>query len=223
MTDKEIQRAILQFAYDHRHERFIDLNELEVIRSLGFGDRFYYNLEYLKNKFYIKMEDASGQLISIKTSAIDLVEDRKRFDQLFPVSFHIPEETKKLVRNVENLLRGRYDSVLDQFLKARMFLYDVVPPDAVNCTKEAVGAVEALAKILLNQPSCTLGELSRQLATGYMNHAAMEKIIHGIYGVASDVPGARHGAHRKTDFDASDAEFILNVSAAIILYLAGSK
>ena len=221
MNDKEIQRAILQFAYDYQHKlqtRLVEVKDIQEIRHVD-KTRLLNNLIYLKKEGLIEENDSPYRIFRLSNHGINLVGDRALFDKLFPLLIAVPEETKKLVLSVDTVLQGRYDSVLDQFRKAQRFLYHTTPPDALNSVKESVGAVEALAKILLNQPSNTLGELAKSLASNHMNHPAMEKIVKGVYGVASDVPGARHGAYRKTDFSASDAEFILNVSASIILYL----
>jgi len=221
MNDKEIQRAILQFAYDHQHKhqlRMVEVKDIEAIKHVD-ATRLLHNLIYLKKEELIEPIDDPYSLIRLTNHGINLVENRVVLDERFPLIIPVPEETKRLVLSVESVLQASYDSVLQQFRKAHGFLYDTKPPDALNSVKEAVGAVEALAKILLDQPSSTLGELAKPLTSNHMNHPAMEKIINGIYGVASDVPGARHGAYRKTDFSASDAEFILNVSASIILYL----
>jgi hypothetical protein len=221
MNDKEIQRAILQFAYDHQHEnalRHVSVQDIAEIAKVDTA-RLRHNLIYLVKEGLIEKMDDNYTITRLANPGINLVEDKEMFDSQFPIIVSVPEETKRIIMNVESLLQGRFNSVLEQFQKAVKFLYDSKPPDSLNSVKEAVGAVEALAKILLKQPSSTLGDLAKPLTSNYMNHPAMEKIINGIYGVASDVPGARHGAYRKTDFSASDAEFILNVSASVILYL----
>ncbi len=225
MTDKEIQHTILQHAYDHQHEHVLRLVEVAKIETLKNVEetRLRHNLIYLQKEGLIEHNDDAYTILRLSNDGINLVDHKERFDAEFPIKTNVPEETKKMILSVEGLLLGKYDSVLEQFQKGIKFLYHNTTPDALNSVKETVGAVEGLAKILLKQPSSTLGDLAKPLASNYMNHPAMEKIIHGIYGVASDVPGARHGAHRQTDFGFSDAEFILNVSASIILYLMKGK
>jgi hypothetical protein len=221
MNDKEIQRAILEFAFDHQHEhqlRIVEIKDIEAIKNVD-PTRLLHDLIYLKKEGLVENIDDMYSLIRLTNNGINLVDNKALLDELFPLIITVPDETKKLVLSVETVLQGKYDSILEQFRKAQKFLYHTKPSDKLNSVKEAVGAVEALAKVLLNQPSSTLGQLARSLTSNHMNHPAMEKIIDGIYGVACDVPGARHGAYRKTDFSASDAEFILNVSASIILYL----
>jgi hypothetical protein len=177
-------------------------------------------LIYLRKEGLIDNITDNYMIVRLTNHGINLLEDKSLFDAQFPMTVKIPEETKKMILNVENLLLGKYGSVLNQFQKATRFCYYSTPSDSLNCVKEAVGAVEAFAKILLNDTSSTLGKLSKPLTSSYMNHPAMEKIVDGIYGVASDVPGARHGAYRATNFGEDDAEFILNVCASLLIYLA---
>ncbi len=223
MNDKEIQRVILQYAYDHQHEHQLSMVEVSKIEAVSHvkPTRLRHNVIYLKREGLIENDDGAFTIFHLTNPGINLVADRGSFDAQFPIFVTMPEETKRIIMSVESLLQGKHNSVLEQFRKATKFLYDnePEPPDTLNCVKEAVGAVEGLAKILLNQTSSTLGGLAKSLTSNYMNHPAMEKIIHGIYGVASDVPGARHGSHRQTDFGFSDAEFVFNVSASTILYL----
>ena len=47
----------------------------------------------------------------------------------------------------------------------------------------------------------------------------MGKIIEAIYAVRSDEPGIGHGAHGSSSFEYADAEFMLNISASVIIYL----
>jgi len=221
VNDKEIQRVIMQYAFDHQHDhalRIIDVSSIREIASIEIN-RLRHSLIYLKKEGLIDNITDDYMTIRLTNAGINLIDDKEQFDAQFPLIVTMPEETKRMIINVENLLQGKYNSVLEQFQKAIKFLYDSKPPDSLNCVKEAVGAVEALAKILLNQPSKTLGDLAKPLSVAYLKHPAMEKIIHGIYGVASDIPGARHGAYRTPDFDKYDAEYILNVASSVIIYL----
>lgn len=101
-----------------------------------------------------------------------------------------------------------------------MFLYDTKPPDYLNSVKEAVGAVEGLAKAIFNNTKGTLSDLLPQIKQKHLAHQAMARIFEAVYAVRSDEPGIGHGAYGSSDFKYADAEFMLNVSASLIIYLA---
>ena len=120
---------------------------------------------------------------------------------------------------VEEMLGTDHVSVLNQFKKAKAFLYDQQPPDYLNSVKESVGAVEGIARFLCNEPKKTLSELIPLLRQKHLSHPAMSKILDSIYAVRSDEPGVAHAAHETSAFKYADAEFILNVSSSVIIYL----
>jgi hypothetical protein len=153
------------------------------------------------------------------TPGINLVEKPTEFNTVFPIRYDIPQQIRILSDTIEEMLRGKYEGPLGQFRKAQNFLYEVNPPDYLNCVKESVGAVEAIARVLCNEPKKTLSELMPQLKANHLSHPAMAKIIDGIYGVRSDEPGVGHGAYETSAFGYSDAEFILNICASIMIYL----
>jgi hypothetical protein len=221
MTDVEIQRAILQFAYDHRHDhslQIVGIEDIDAIKGVE-QNRLRHNIKLLRDLELINTEDSAWRLIAITTSGTRLVDDKEEFDRLFPVRFDLPQQTQQLVDTVEELLSGKFDAPLRQFRKAKDFLYKSNPPDYQNCIKDSVGAVEAIAKILLNEPTKDLGKLTTKLSDEYLGHPAMTKIVDGIYAVRGDEPGVAHGAHDTSLLAYSDAEFIINVSSALITYL----
>ncbi len=128
------------------------------------------------------------------------MDNQEELDRRFPLRYDIPDETKELVDSVEELLTPRFVAPLNQFKKARCFLYDQQPPDYLNSIKEAVGAVEGLARAICGQPNVTLSELIPVLKRPHLSHPAMAKIIDSIYAVRGDEPGIAHGANESSAF-----------------------
>ncbi len=178
------------------------------------------NIQILRDNGLIKTEDSTWTLLSITTPGIRLVENPRELNREFPVQHELPEQTKKLIDTVETLLTPDYPDVWNQFRKAREFLYNVKPPDYLNSVKEAVGAVEGFSKIILYHPKDTLSDLLPEIRQSHLAHPAMGKIIEAIYAVRGDEPGIGHGAYVSSNFEYSDAEFMLNISASLIIYLA---
>jgi hypothetical protein len=221
MNDVEIRRSIFQYAYDHRFEhqlRIVRIEDMTFLKDVSQGLTIE-NIRYLRDEGLIKTVDDAWTLISITTPGIALVENRGELNRRFPVRYDIPDVTKKLVDSVEELLTPKYVAPLSQLNKAKGFLYDQQPPDYLNSIKEAVGAVEGVARAICNKPKATLSDLIPVLKRSHLSHPALAKIIESIYAVRSDEPGIGHGAHDSSSFNYRDAEFVLNVSASIIIYL----
>jgi hypothetical protein len=223
VTDVQIQRSILQYAYDHRHDhptQVVDVKQLQPIACTD-ENRLRHNIILLRDLGYVKPMNTTLMRIRITTLGIRLVENTLEFNERFPIRLDIPEQTKVLTDTVEQLLSGTYDAPLDQYRKAKRFLYDTNPPDFPNCIKESVGALEALSKILVNETGKDLGRLIPQLREKYLGHPALGKIIDAIYAIRGDEPGVAHGAYDMSRLSHEDAELILNISSSLIIYLIG--
>ncbi len=109
----------------------------------------------------------------------------------------------------------------DQFQKAIGFFNQRPEADVANCVKDAVGAVEALARVLLGKPSILLDDAIKQIGQEKGIHKTLQQMVEKLYAYRGAAPGAAHG-----DTDAGppvtlpDAEFVLHNSAACIVYLA---
>jgi hypothetical protein len=95
------------------------------------------------------------------------------------------------------------------------------PPDAANATKEAVSAVEGLARIVTADHTATLGQLIDRLRSQSRLNPALAKSLEGLWGFASTEPGVRHGAAGPVQITDEEAEFAIGTSrAAMVLLLA---
>jgi len=109
----------------------------------------------------------------------------------------------------------------EQFRKAIGFFNRRPKPDVENCVKDAVGAVEALAGILLKDPSILLSKALIRIGQEKGVAATLCKLIGDLYAYRGDAPGAAHGkTSAKPPIRVEDAEFVLHTSAACIVYLA---
>jgi len=109
----------------------------------------------------------------------------------------------------------------EQFQKAIGFFNQRPQPDVENCVKDAVGAVEALARILLGKPSIQLNDAIKEIGEQRGIHKALQQMVDKLYAYRGDAPGAAHGkTGAKPPITPLDAEFVLHTSAACIVYLA---
>ena len=113
-----------------------------------------------------------------------------------------------------------YKGPNDQFNNALKFFNQRPNADKVNCIKEAVGALEGLARILLKDFAITLGKATEAFAKMGVLKKPLDRTFHALFGYASELPGARHGAHDLPEIDMNETEFVLYASASCMLLLA---
>lgn len=118
----------------------------------------------------------------------------------------------------ELLSPPRYGAVAHAFEKAVGFLTGS-RIDLPNGTKEAVAAVESLAKIVTEQPNATLGDAIKTLRHAGQLRRPLDKIAEALWGFSSESEGVRHGAVDPPTVTREEAHLVLNTSASLILYL----
>jgi len=106
-----------------------------------------------------------------------------------------------------------------QFLKAIDFFSKRPKPDLENCVKEAVGALEGVARILLKDKNITLGKAINKLVRTGKIRKPFDRVFHVLYGFVSNEPGSRHGAFKLSKIDIGETEFVLYNSATCMLFL----
>jgi len=122
--------------------------------------------------------------------------------------------------SLEAALRApRYSGVRTHLSKSQMFLAQD-PPDLANSAKEAICAVEALARLVCNDQTATLGELIKVLKAAHNLDPALTKALEGIWGYTSNAPGVRHGG--TADLDIARAQVTLDLARSSIYYLLGA-
>lgn len=130
----------------------------------------------------------------------------------FVISLITGEEAQE----IEKAIESKYTPVSTHLTKALDFYHKRPLGDPQNSIKESISAVEALARIVLNQPKATLGELADQLNL----HPAFKAGIKKFYGWTSDEGGIRHsenGDELKSDI--AEARFMLVQCSALVNYI----
>ncbi len=94
---------------------------------------------------------------------------------------------------LERLSADRYQAVAAAWRKANDLLNHPTP-DLANAAKEAVGAVEALARITVGDSRATLGEAIKTLGAAGRVKPPLLKGIEELWGWACGEPGVRHAA-----------------------------
>jgi len=94
------------------------------------------------------------------------------------------------------------------------------PPDAENCIKDAIGAVEGTGRILSGRETETLSTLLKPFARQIDMHPVLAGMVDKLYAYRGDEQAVAHGATQEPKDLLAEAEFVLHVSAAVITYLA---
>ncbi len=126
----------------------------------------------------------------------------------------------EVIQKTKGILKNQlFTGPNNQFNKAFGFLSKRPYPDLENCVKEAVGALEGVARLLLKKEKVSLGEAVDKLINIGKIRKPFDKIFHVVYGFASNEPGVRHAAIKPSNMTVQEASFVLYCSAVCILFL----
>jgi hypothetical protein len=97
---------------------------------------------------------------------------------------------------------------------------DKTNPDFRNSIKESISAVEALCRIITDNPKATLGDALNKLAdSGLEIHESLRQSFKNAYGYTSDAAGIRHALMKDSTLNFEDAYYMLISCSAFINYL----
>jgi hypothetical protein len=97
------------------------------------------------------------------------------------------------------------------------------PPDTENCIKDAVGAVEGAARILSGRKTETLSSLITPFGKQIDMHPTLVGLTQKLYAYRGDEQAVAHGATQAAKDLSAEAELVLHLSAALIVYLAKKR
>ncbi|MDQ0159747.1 hypothetical protein J2S77_001733 [Alkalibacillus salilacus] len=94
-------------------------------------------------------------------------------------------------------------------------------PDYRNSIKESISAVEAVARLILNDTNAELGKALSKIEREYdlEIHGALKDGFRSIYGYTSDSGGIRHAMTDSSNVPFEDAKFMLVACSAFVNYL----
>ena len=115
-------------------------------------------------------------------------------------------------------------SVGEQLQKAMRFFSDRKHPDYAKSVDCSISAVESQCRILLNDPSPTLGKALKKLEDeGIVIHGSLKAAFEKLYGFTSDADGIRHAGLKPSDVDQDLAKFMLVSCSAFVNYLRAKQ
>jgi hypothetical protein len=111
----------------------------------------------------------------------------------------------------------------EHFEKALKALNIRPKPDVENCVKDAISAIESVGRIIVNDEKVLLSDIIKDMAKNKTIPKPLDEAIQKIYAYRGDQPGVAHGLVGISKVTIDEAEFVLAMSAAIIIYLVKKR
>ena len=153
-----------------------------------------------------KMTTYASRRVYVEELYADILFDLKRIQR------HVL--SSKNWGKANEVLTDKLSPIRAQWLKAKNFIYSTTP-DFENSIKESINAIESCLKVLLNNPSETLGKIIKQANLD----TDIERLISQAYGCTSNKPFVRHGGTEASSLTKAEAEFFLEFAAISIVYI----
>lgn len=119
---------------------------------------------------------------------------------------------------MHQLQAERYKGPRRHWVEAQAALR-ATPPQFSDGAREAVNAVEGMAKILAKKPKATLGKCIDELKRRGTLDSATANSLDVLWGLASGAPRLRHGSTADADTPRAQAEYIVGLSEAALRLL----
>lgn len=128
----------------------------------------------------------------------------------------VPITDEHEVGEVAAAASDAYGPVAAHLRSAIDLLTDREKPNYRNSIKESISAVEAMAKIVANEPKATLGDALKALERNGKLHRSLKEAFLKLYGYTSDAQGIRHALVDEANLSQADARYFLVVCSAFI-------
>ncbi len=111
----------------------------------------------------------------------------------------------------------------EQFEKAIKALNVRPNPDKENCIKDAVGAIESVGRILTGNEKALLDDIIKNAVKKGAIPKPLDQTFIKLNAYRGNEPGVAHGAVGESKVTVDEAELVLAMSAAMIIYLVKKK
>jgi len=127
------------------------------------------------------------------------------------------QETRYLLKETE------FKSADELFEKAIKALNVRPKTDSENCIKDAVASVEAVGKIIRKDKNARIDNIIKDAIQNEIIPRLLGDPIIKLYAYRGNEPAVAHGGIEPSKVTADEAEFVLAMSAAIIIYLVKKR
>lgn len=129
-----------------------------------------------------------------------------------------PITDEQEIGSIEDAYNAPYESVRKHIDKSLSLLADRNRPDYKGSIREAIHAIESLAKEVTGKDNGTLGRLVQKLP---LQHSQFRESLKNLYNFTSDAGGIRHGEkpNENLPIDQNTARFMLVTCSAFVNYI----
>lgn len=127
----------------------------------------------------------------------------------------VPISDVEEVAEVTAAIEAGYTPVREHLRTSLSLLTDRKNPDYRNSIKEAISAVESMAKIVSGKDKATLEDALKVLEKDGALHPALKSSFSKMYAYTNDANGIRHALSESHDLTQADARYFLIVCSAL--------
>jgi len=134
------------------------------------------------------------------------------------------EYTSQYIAEARKLLKGlEFKSADELFEKAIKALNERPKPDVENCIKDAVAAIESVGKIISKDEKAELDNIIKDATRKGIIPTPLDQTIIKLHAYRGKEPAVAHGGTKPSKVTVDEAEFVLAMAAAIIIYIVKKR
>jgi hypothetical protein len=128
------------------------------------------------------------------------------------------------IKEVRYLLKEpEFKSADELFEKAIKALNERPNPDVENCIKDAVAAIESVGRIIFGDDNALLDNIVKNAVRKGVIPQPLDQTITKLYAYRGNEPAVAHGGTEPSKVTVNEAEFVLAMSAAMIIYIVKKR
>lgn len=132
--------------------------------------------------------------------------------------------TDSRIKEVRVILREPEFKSADELFQKSIREFNIRPnPDVENCIKDAVAAIESVGKIIKNDEKGEIDDIIKDAVKKGIIPPPLDQTIIKLHAYRGNEPAVAHGGMEPSKVTIDEAEFVLAMSAAIIIYLVKKK
>ena len=190
---------------------------IESMKEFFFGIPWFKIYDLVQ--FVVQTSDISSSTRSEFKQECNQVLERELSAYRFVGNDIIRITSKTEIEAIEIALQSPFGTVNKHLETALKLLSDRENPEYRNSMKESISAVEALSRIIEEEPKTTLGKLLNRLEKEKGLHSKLNKGFTALYHYTSEADGIRHGLTEDSTVGYEDAIYLLVTCSAFVNYL----
>ena len=130
----------------------------------------------------------------------------------------------RYIKDARILLKAPHFKGADQHFEKAIKALNIRPkPDVENCVKDAVSAIESVGRIIADDDKALLSDIIKDMTKKGAIPKPLDQVFQKVYAYRGNEPGVAHGAVDISKVTEDEAELILAMSAAMIIYLVKKR